>query len=285
MGVAEKEGIEQFTVEPLTGRLFTLHTRGQIEYYDVSNQKWDLKSTYSSWHMQMRTNQMIRPGQPQQTNQPDPMKIVSIGAIGRRESARLGLVAVTANGELCVRWQIGNRLTLTTGTRAYFELLPFRIYVVRPPPREGLLLNEQSLYSFGTLLAAQPDRSAPTPTDHLHIITANTGRLSAARENMDTPDPSAGALSEWFTTDIIPSRIWTMAETPYRSPANAPATLQRSDGISLSAQPRQATTEMRTFLVLTESGIFIFAQKRPLEMLHGGLETERDTAISIVSDR
>ena len=89
-------------------------------------------------------------------------------------------------------------------------------------------------------------------------------------------------MQEWLVQDSVPSQVWTVVEVSSTSPASAPASLQRNDGLSLTALARQATTEARQFLILATSGLFWAVQTRPIDMLQSDLESEKDGAIAIV---
>lgn len=167
------------------------------------------------------------------------------------------------------------------GTRIYFSASsPFYPIAFRPPPSSSFNLASQTLYSSGTLLGVQHDSSGPQPVTQLHSVIPNPGRQSSARENYDNFE--APVLQEWSVSDIIPSQVWTVVELPATNPSTSSSSLRRSDGLALSALPRQVTAEARQYLILATSGLFWAEQTRPIDMLQSNLEQEKDTAIAIV---
>ncbi|KAK8846777.1 hypothetical protein IAR55_005865 [Kwoniella newhampshirensis] len=247
-----KEGVESFVIDDTRSRLFALFTSGDIEWFDIAGTKFETRSRYPVSRLKQLFNVQA-------------VKIVSIAVVGRHESQRVGLVAMTS-----------------TGNRIYFETsMTFGIPHARIPPSiSSTPLASQSFYSSGTFIAVQHDTAAPLPQTQLTFTIPHCGRQSALRENYEAFE--APAFQEWTTTELIPSQVWSVVELPSTNPANSPPSLTKSDGIVLNPLARQATTEARGFLVLATSGLFWVTQPRPIDMLQSDLEIEKDIAISAV---
>ncbi|WWD22088.1 hypothetical protein CI109_106577 [Kwoniella shandongensis] len=247
-----KEGVESFVIDEQRSRLFALFTNGDIEWFDIAGTKFETRSRYPVSRLKQLFNVQA-------------VKIVSIAIVGRHESQRAGLVAITS-----------------TGNRIYFETsMSFGIPHARSPPSlSSTPLATQSFYSSGTFIAVQHDTAAPLPQTHLTFTIPHSGRQSALRENYEAFE--APAFQEWTTTELIPSQVWSIVELPSTNPANSPPSLTKSDGIALNPLARQATTEARGFLVLATSGLFWVNQPRPIDMLQSDLELEKEIAISAV---
>ena len=129
----------------------------------------------------------------------------------------------------------------------------------------------------------QVDTSGPTPATQLPCLIANSGRQSAARENLENFE--LPYLQEWFVQEAISSQVWTIVEIGITNPANAATSSSRSDGLALSPLPRQASLDARQYLILATSGLFWAVQPRPIDMLEEDIDHEKDTAISIVRNR
>lgn len=166
-----------------------------------------------------------------------------------------------------------------SGTRVYFNATFFQPLSYRPGPVQGLTVNSQTFYSSGILLSVSDDLSGPTPTAKLTITTPHSGRQSAARENFENFEMPI--LAEWAMQEALPSQVWAIAEVAASDPAFAPTSLRRPDGLVLSALPRQNTSTSREFLILTTSGLLFAIVPRPIDMLHSGLEVEKEQAINI----
>ncbi|ORX34408.1 Non-repetitive/WGA-negative nucleoporin C-terminal-domain-containing protein [Kockovaella imperatae] len=259
-GSGGKEGVENFALDPVANRLFTYHTKGEIEWIDVSGTDYITRGRYN----RLLADFQAEYARLNSNSRPDStvFKVISMAPVGIHESPRLGLVVFASNG-----W------------RAYFNLQYFGSTPIlrRPPPVQNLKLEQSTFYSSGTVFAVQTDTSQPTPTSILHMITPHTGRLAAAKEN-GFQDPSAANMAEWHTSEQVASSIWTIAETPKTDPANLPSTLRKSNSLALAPLARQANVESRSFIILSTGGIFFAVQSRPLDMLSAGLETERDAA-------
>lgn len=149
----------------------------------------------------------------------------------------------------------------------------------RQAPGGGMKLDETSFYSSGTFIGVQKNAdSGPTPQTLLTYIIANPGRTSSARENFENFEPPV--LSEWAFSESLPTQVWSIVEVPTTDPAYSPAGLKRNDGIALSALPRQSVAEERQFLALATSGLFFLSQPRPVNILQGDLEADKDAAIN-----
>lgn len=90
-----KEGVESIVVDAQQNRLFTLHTKGEIEMYDVGGNDWISRGKYT----RLRSD-LISRGLAGQAPEYKGAKVVLIAAIGSQESRRACLVAVCANGQL-----------------------------------------------------------------------------------------------------------------------------------------------------------------------------------------
>ncbi|KIR29674.1 nuclear pore complex protein Nup155 [Cryptococcus deuterogattii LA55] len=250
-----KAGIESFAVDSQQRRLYTLHTGGEIEFYDVSANRFDLRSKYN--RLKHDLNRDPKSGA---------VTVVSISAIGGHESKRACLVAIASNG-----------------VRAYFVSTPsfYPIMLRAPPPLQpGLSVSDQSIYTSGTFIAVQYDPNAPLTQTHLTFAIPQSGRQSALRENYETLEPPV--FQEWTATEIVPSQVWTIVEMSDADPKNSPASLRRSDGLALSSLPRQAEVGPRGYLVLAASGLFWVDQPRPVDMLKANLDIEKDVAVNTI---
>ncbi|TYJ54289.1 hypothetical protein B9479_005048 [Cryptococcus floricola] len=254
-----KDGIESFTVDPRQNRVFALHTAGEVDFYDVSSGRFDLRSRYSRLKHDFKLH-----AQGPNTSGPGPA-IVSISAVTGTESSRVCLVAVAS-----------------TGARAYFSSQPFSPFPIRaaPPLHPGLPVSEQSIYSSGTYIAAQYDANAPLSQTYLTFTVPQSGRQSAWRENHELSEPAV--FQEWTVTETIPSQVWSVVELAGNDPRNSAPSLRTPEGIAFSALPRQAESGPRGYLILATSGLFWVEQPRPVDMLRADLEAERDVAINTV---
>lgn len=89
----DKEGVESFVVDPIQDRLYTLHTKGEIEMFDVSGATHISRGKYARSRSDLISWQ--QGGAAPQNAQ---ARIVAIAVIGAHESRRAGLVAISANG-------------------------------------------------------------------------------------------------------------------------------------------------------------------------------------------
>ena len=83
--------------------------------------------------------------------------------------------------------------------------------------------------------------------------------------------------------NAVKDQVWTIAEIPTTNPVNDPASLKRSDNLSLSALARQTSVEKRQFLILSESALSWAQITRPVDMLQAGLEVDKD-ALTVIHD-
>ena len=90
-----REGIESLVMDTGQNRLFTLHTRGDIEMFDVSGTNFISRGKYS----RIKSDLIARGFG---GNAPDyaHAKVVALSTIGAHESRRACLVAMTTNGKL-----------------------------------------------------------------------------------------------------------------------------------------------------------------------------------------
>lgn len=260
-----KEGIESFVLDAQAGRLFALHSRGEVEWFDVSGVKFDSRARYNTLR-----NDFGRPTLGAQSPSDPLARVVSIAAVGKDESKRAWLVAISASGA---------RIYL--GAAAYYGGSSLGVVGSRPPPPETTKLLPQSFYSSGTFIAVQ-DEAGPSPTSKLTFVTPAIGRQSALRENNDTF--TAPTLQEWVTIDKIPSQVWTIAEVAATNPKSAGPALRRDDQVSLTEFAREAVVGARQFLILCTSGIFFAEQPRPIDMLESDLEVEKEQAIAVARE-
>ncbi|WVR04455.1 hypothetical protein IAU60_001458 [Kwoniella sp. DSM 27419] len=245
-----KEGVESFALDSQQGRLYTLHTNGEVEMFDISGTNYQQKTKFTGYARSLGAG----------------VRIVNIAVIGAHESKRACLVAIASNGY---------RIYLSLDMGRTFS------YIREPVPSQANLPTaEQSFYSSGTFIAVQHDTAAALPQTQLSFAVPNCGRQSAVRENFETLE--SAVLQEWFTTEIIPSQVWTIVEMPSTNPAYCPRSQLKPDGIALNSLSRQATSQAREFLVLATSGLFWVSQPRPIDMLSSDLEIEKDAAINTV---
>lgn len=257
-----REGIESFVVDPIQGRLFALHTRGELEWFDVSGTKFELRVRYTS----LRSD-FVRHNYGGQAPSHPGARVVSIAIVSGQESKKTYVVAISASGA---------RLYL--GAAGFFgHLSSLGIVGHRPPPPETTGADAQSFYSSGTLINVHHESTA-TPTSRLTFVVPAVGRQAALRENHE--NFSNPILQEWAVTETIPSQVWTIAEVTATDPARSAPALRRDDGIALSALPRQATVGARQFLILATSGIFWAVQPRPVDMLEADLDIEKELAVN-----
>ncbi|KLT44819.1 nucleoporin-domain-containing protein [Cutaneotrichosporon oleaginosum] len=261
---ANREGVESFVVDPQQGRLYALHTKGQLEWIDVSGTKFESRSRLNNLRdhfLRARlTGALGNAG----------AQVVAIAPVPANESKKAAVVAIAASG---ARAYIG-----TTGFY-YGGGGAFQIIATRPPPPDVAKVLPQSFYSSGTLLAVQPNTGAATASSIVTFATPAVGRQSAMRENFD--NYQAPALQEWTSRILIPATVWTIAEVASTNPARASPALRREDGIDLTELAREATIAARQFLLLTNSGLFRVEQPRPIDMLEDDLEIEKEQAVIV----
>ncbi len=90
----DRQGIETFVIDSGQSRLFTLHTKGGLEMFDVSAKNFTSRGKY----IRLKPD-LISRGIAGEAPKYDQATVVSLGVIGSHESRRACLVAVTANGE------------------------------------------------------------------------------------------------------------------------------------------------------------------------------------------
>ncbi|OCF37542.1 nuclear pore complex protein Nup155 [Kwoniella heveanensis BCC8398] len=255
-----KEGIELFAVDSQQGRLYTIHTNGEIEWIDVSGARYETRAKFSRVKQELNRNVQVGNVTP-----------IGLAAIGGHESRRACVVITGSNGV---------RLYLGLNPVAYGSSLQVLATRTPVPTQANLPVAAQTFYSSGTFISVQHDTNAPLPQTQLNIAVQLVGRQSALRENYDITE--GPACLEWTSTEIIPSQVWNIVELPSANPAFFPPSLTASSGIALSELPRQATTQAREFLVLATSGLFWISQPRPIDILQDDLELEKDAAINTV---
>lgn len=260
-----REGVESFVVDPQQGRLFALHTKGQLEWIDVSGSKFESRARFNNLRdhfMRARLTGSLGAAGAQ---------VVAIAPVPANESMKAAVVAIAASG---ARAYLG-----TTGY--YYGQMggSFQIIATRPPLPDVTKVVPQSFYSSGTLLAVQANTASATASSIVSFATPAVGRQSAMRENFD--DYQAPALQEWCSKLSIPAQVWTIAEVASTNPARAAPALRRDDGIDLTELSREVTVAAREFLVLTTSGLFRVEQARPIDMLEADLEIEKETAVAV----
>ncbi|WOO79208.1 putative nucleoporin [Vanrija pseudolonga] len=261
---ANREGVESFVLDPQQGRLFALHTKGEIEYIDVQASRFESRARYVALR-----NDFQRLGYGGAAPGYAGAKVVSIAIVGAEESKKAWVVAISASG---ARAYLGTAAFYSQ----YATTASLQVLGHRPPPPETTKADAQSFYSSGTFIGVHYSQS-PTPTARLTFVTPAPGRQSSVRENYETFH--LPALQEWSSVDTVPSQVWTIAEVAATNPSRSPPALCRDDGIALSALPRQTTAYARQFLILTPSGIFWAVQPRPIDMLEADIGLEKDTGI------
>ena len=236
-------------------RLFALRTKGEIEFYDISNSRFEFKARYT--RLRQDLSREIYDNKANQTPE-----IVSIAAIGAHESKSYCLVAITADG-----------------TRVYFNAAPFIPALYRRAHMSELAFSEYSLYSSGTMLGVQLDRTSATPSSLLHVSALNIGRQAAARENSGSDQPPV--FQEFTVTVGIPAEVWSIVEVSATSPASSPPALCH-DGIALNPLAQQMTTRARSFLILATSGIHVATMPRPIDILQATLGVDKDSGYEML---
>ncbi|EIW68747.1 hypothetical protein TREMEDRAFT_63207 [Tremella mesenterica DSM 1558] len=263
-----REGIQSFVIDAPQNRLFTLHTTGVIDQYDISGSNFILKSKFLTLKRDLQSR-----------GTPLSSRIVGIFVVGSHESRRVGLMAVADN---VIVKRSTTKLTGYLGVRVYFTVYPSGfgpVFYRFPPQHLQLRLADHSFYSSGTFIGVQHPTSSPTPVSQLTFFVPNPGRQSSGRENFENYEPSV--LQEWPVQDEISSQVWTIVEAHSTNPAFSPPSLRRTDGIAVSPLPRQSTTEARQFLILATSGLFWAVQPRPVDMLQSSLDSEKDAGVNI----
>ena len=89
-----REGIENFVIDSAQSRLFTLHTKGAIEMFDISSTQFLTRGRYSNLR-----NDLISRGIAGNASNNAQTNVVHLAVVGASESRRACLVAVTAYGE------------------------------------------------------------------------------------------------------------------------------------------------------------------------------------------
>jgi hypothetical protein len=82
--------VENFVLDPIQNRVFTLHTKGEIRYSEASTNGWLEKGACSPGSI----------GTAFKNAGLTPTKIISIAVIGAQDSRRYCLMAITENGKL-----------------------------------------------------------------------------------------------------------------------------------------------------------------------------------------
>ncbi|BEJ12146.1 hypothetical protein CspHIS471_0206060 [Cutaneotrichosporon sp. HIS471] len=262
---ANREGVESFVVDPQQGRLYALHTKGQIEWIDVSGNKFESRSRFNILREHFMRARLTG------TLGKDGAEVVAIAPVPANESKKAVVVAIAASG---ARAYLGTSGYYFGGAGGAFQII-----ATRPPPPDVTKVLPPSFYSSGTLLSVQSNSGAATASSIVTFTTPAVGRQSAMRENYD--NYQAPALQEWFSKILIPASVWTIAEVASTNPMRASAALRRDDGIDLTELAREATIGARQFLVLTNSGLFRIEQSRPIDMLEDNLEMEKEQAVNV----
>lgn len=262
---ANREGVESFVVDAQQSRIYALHSKGQLEWIDVSGSKFESRARFNrlSDHFTRArlTGALGNAG----------AQVVAIAPVPANESKKAAVVAIAASG---ARAYLG-----TTGY--YYGQVggSFQIIATRPPPPDVSKVVPQSFYSSGTLLAVQADPGSATASSIVTFATPAVGRQSAMRENYN--NYQAPALQEWCSKISIPAQVWTIAEVASTNPARSAPALRTNEGIVLSELSCEATVAARQFLILTTSGLFRVEQPRPIDMLEGDLEIEKEQAVAV----
>lgn len=158
--------------------------------------------------------------------------------------------------------------------------------VARPPPQQmaSLRFSPKSFYSSGAFIGVQDTEAGSSRSSTLHCYIPNPGVQPALRENRSQHNLSP-IWQEWIMSvqNAVKDQVWTIAEIPTTNPVNDPASLKRSDNLSLSALARQTSVEKRQFLILSESALSWAQITRPVDMLQAGLEVDKD-ALTVIHD-
>jgi hypothetical protein len=148
----------------------------------------------------------------------------------------------------------------------------------------SLRFSPKSFYSSGAFIGVQDSEAGSSRSSTLHCYVPNPGVQPALRENRNQHNLSP-VWQEWIMSiqNAIKDHVWTIAEIPTTNPVNDPASLKRSDSLSLSALARQSSVERRQFLILSESALSWAQITRPVDMLQAGLEVDKD-ALTVIHD-
>ncbi|KAG0200792.1 hypothetical protein BGX28_006227 [Mortierella sp. GBA30] len=197
-------------------------------------------------------------------------KIVDIHTIPSTESKDVSLVAVTATG---CRLYFGHRATLDYNSQRYMDPThtgPYLLHVRLPPTFEnipegvlgvqGQYRMHQSIYNNGIFLAAHSLHDA---ADALIASAPDSGPINKASTATKTiGNTYIPRLTEMAMIAGLDGKIWGMSELPGVEYAGAIDSSVARNELSV-----QLSRSAREFLVLTNSGVQIYAKRRPIDTL------------------
>ncbi|KAG0212021.1 hypothetical protein BGX33_003908 [Mortierella sp. NVP41] len=197
-------------------------------------------------------------------------KIVDIHTIPSTESKDVSLLAITATG---CRLYFGQKGALDYNSQRNLDQSssgPYLLHVRIPPTFEhapeavlgaqGQYRIHQSLYSNGVFLAAHSLHDA---ADALIAAAPDSGPINKASTASKTMGSTyIPKLSEMAMIAGLDGKIWGMSEIPGVEHAGA-----IDSSISRNELAVQLSRSSREYLVLTNSGIQVFAKRRPIDTL------------------
>ncbi|KAF9152095.1 hypothetical protein BG015_005786 [Linnemannia schmuckeri] len=197
-------------------------------------------------------------------------KVVDIHTIPSTESKDVSLLAITSTG---CRLYFGQKGALDYNSQRNLDQTssgPYLLHVRIPPAfnnapeavlgPQGQYRIHQSLYSNGVFLAAHSLHDA---ADALIAAAPESGPINKASTASKTMGSTyIPRLSEIAMIAGLDGKIWGMSEIPGVEHAGAidPAIARNELAVQLSRSSRE-------YLVLTNSGIQVFAKRRPIDTL------------------
>ncbi|KAF9914439.1 hypothetical protein BX616_008291 [Lobosporangium transversale] len=197
-------------------------------------------------------------------------KIMDIHVIPLTESKDVSLLAVTVTG---CRLYLGQKAALDYNSQRYIDQSssgPYLLHVRIPPMFEsapeavmgvqGQYRVHQSLYNNGVFLAAHSLHDA---ADALIASSPDSGPINKASTATKTVGSSyIPKLAELAMIAGLDGKIWGMSEIPGVEYAGA-----IDSSIARNELAVQLSRSAREYLVLTNSGVQVFAKRRPIDTL------------------
>ncbi|KAI1311300.1 hypothetical protein EDD11_003513 [Mortierella claussenii] len=197
-------------------------------------------------------------------------KIVDIHTIPSTESKEISLLSVTATG---CRLYFGHKAALDYNSQRYIDQSnagPYLLHVRIPPTFEsapeaimgvqGQYRIHQTLYNNGVFLAAHSLHDA---ADTLIASAPDAGPINKASAATKTVGNSyIPKLTELAMIAGLDGKIWDMSEVPGVEYAGA-----IDSSIARNELAVQLSRSAREYLVLTNSGVQVFAKRRPIDTL------------------
>jgi len=216
---------------------------------------------------------------------PKNFQIISIHTILPLESKILNLVAVTSTG-LRLYFSGSSPVQSYMPFRNRVNAPPdnFRLIHVRPPP----IINQEQSNGYYPRIS--------NPQMSIHIADYSGGAFLASNAVSEEMDVLIGmapympsviheqGFSELVSTIPIEGKTWAIAEVPNSFTAKLIKS-QNSDDVDLICNElvSQHFFPVRHFLVLTNSGVTVLAQQRPIDYLNSLLENYDEDPNSIRS--